>query len=146
MTGNIGKRLIRTGHSFPGAEPTNRAGRYARRMMHFGWKLKAIVTAQGRSRRSGHAPIASKSGFDRECDLLHICCMRAGLPTLDRSRPGVEPWRPQLAAMARALARAFPANRVDVEILKTIAMFCAVGLVVSLLLATNGLDMSAGFF
>ncbi len=51
-----------------------------------------------------------------------------------------------MAAMARALARAFPKTQIGVEILKTIAMFCAVGLAVSLLLATYGLDMSAGFF
>jgi hypothetical protein len=43
-------------------------------------------------------------------------------------------------------SRAFPKSQIDVEILKTIAMFCGVGLVVALLLATNGLDMSAGFF
>jgi hypothetical protein len=51
-----------------------------------------------------------------------------------------------MAAIARALSRAFPATNVEVEILKTIALFCGVGLVVSLLLATAGLDMSAGFF
>jgi hypothetical protein len=51
-----------------------------------------------------------------------------------------------MAAVARALSRAFPAGQVEVEILKTIAMFCGVGLTVSLLLATNGLDISAGFF
>ena len=51
-----------------------------------------------------------------------------------------------MAALAKVLSRAFPRSRIDVEILKTIAMFCGVGLVVSLLLATRGLDMSAGFF
>jgi hypothetical protein len=55
-------------------------------------------------------------------------------------------WRSQMAAIARALSRAFPATNVEVETLKTIALFCGVGLVVSLLLATAGLDMSAGFF
>ncbi len=49
------------------------------------------------------------------------------------------------AAIARVLSRA-SGTQVDVETLKTIAMFCGVGLIVSLLLATNGLDMSAGFF
>jgi hypothetical protein len=51
-----------------------------------------------------------------------------------------------MAALARALARAFPATNVEVETLKMIALFCGVGLVVSLLLARIGLDISAGFF
>jgi hypothetical protein len=34
----------------------------------------------------------------------------------------------------------------DRDILKTVAMFCGVGLFVSLLLATYGLDLSVGFF
>jgi hypothetical protein len=51
-----------------------------------------------------------------------------------------------MAALAKVLSRAFPKIQIDVETLKTIAMLCGVGLVVSLLLATNGLDMSAGFF
>jgi tRNA A37 threonylcarbamoyltransferase TsaD len=52
-----------------------------------------------------------------------------------------------MTAIARALSRAFPATNIEVETLKTIALFCGVGLVFSLLLAaTTGLDMSAGFF
>jgi accessory gene regulator protein AgrB len=51
-----------------------------------------------------------------------------------------------MAAIARAIARAFPGTQVEVETLKTIAIFCGVGLVVSLLLATYGLDLSYGFF
>jgi tRNA A37 threonylcarbamoyltransferase TsaD len=52
-----------------------------------------------------------------------------------------------MAAIARVLSRAFPATNVEIETLKTIALFCGVGLVVSLLLvATYGLDLSAGFF
>ena len=51
-----------------------------------------------------------------------------------------------MAAIARALGRAFPGVDIEVETLKTIAMFCGIGLVVSLLLATWGLDMSPGFF
>jgi hypothetical protein len=51
-----------------------------------------------------------------------------------------------MAAIARVLSRAFPATNIEVQTLKTIALFCGVGLVVSLLLATMGLDMSAGFF
>jgi hypothetical protein len=51
-----------------------------------------------------------------------------------------------MAAIARALARALPVNQSEVETLKTIVMFCGVGLVVSLLLASYGLDLSPGFF
>jgi Na+/H+ antiporter NhaA len=35
---------------------------------------------------------------------------------------------------------------ISIETLKTIAMFCGVGLTASLLLASYGLDLSAGFF
>ncbi len=51
-----------------------------------------------------------------------------------------------MAAIARVLSRAFPATSVEVENLKIIALFCGMGLLVSLLLATAGLDLSAGFF
>jgi hypothetical protein len=57
-----------------------------------------------------------------------------------------------MAAIARVLSRAFPETNAEIESLKTIALFCGVGLVVSLLLAAttgldmSGMDMSAGFF
>jgi hypothetical protein len=50
-----------------------------------------------------------------------------------------------MTAIARVLARV-SGTQVDVEALKTIAMFCGVGLTVSLLLASYGLDLSPGFF
>jgi hypothetical protein len=50
-----------------------------------------------------------------------------------------------MAAVAKVLFRA-SGTEVEVETLKTIAMFCGVGLLVSLLFATYGLDLSAGFF
>jgi hypothetical protein len=50
-----------------------------------------------------------------------------------------------MSAIARALSRASGAQ-VDVETVKTIFMFCAVGLTVSLLLASYGLDLSPGLF
>ena len=50
-----------------------------------------------------------------------------------------------MAAIAKALSRA-SGTEVEVETLKTVAMFCGVGLLVSLLFATYGLDRSAGFF
>lgn len=49
----------------------------------------------------------------------------------------------------RSIAKAF-CRRLqrggDIETLKTIGMFCGVGLTVSLLLASYGLDLSVGFF
>ena len=51
-----------------------------------------------------------------------------------------------MAAIARALSRAFTGTEAEVETLKTIALFCGAGLVVSLLLAKFGLDINAGFF
>jgi hypothetical protein len=51
-----------------------------------------------------------------------------------------------MAAIAKVLSLAFPKDMVDVETLKIIAGVCGAGLAASLLLATNGLDMSAGFF
>jgi len=50
-----------------------------------------------------------------------------------------------MAALAKILSQA-SGIEIDVETLKTIVMFCGAGLVVSLFLATNGLDLSAGFF
>ena len=48
-------------------------------------------------------------------------------------------------AIVRVLSRGF-GTQVDIETLKTIALFGGVGLTVSLLIASYGLDLSAGFF
>ena len=50
-----------------------------------------------------------------------------------------------MTAIARPLGHVRE-SRLEVHGLKLIALFCGVGLVVSLLLATNGLDLSARFF
>jgi hypothetical protein len=50
-----------------------------------------------------------------------------------------------MAAIVRAVSRAF-GDDADIKSLKTVAMFCGVGLFVSLLFATYGLDLSPGFF
>jgi hypothetical protein len=50
-----------------------------------------------------------------------------------------------MAAIAKALSR-ISGTSVDVETLKTIIIFCAVGLTVSLICLTYGLDLSPGFF
>jgi hypothetical protein len=50
-----------------------------------------------------------------------------------------------MAAIARALSSA-SGTEVDVEILKTVAMLAGVGLFLSLLFASYGLDVGAGSF
>jgi hypothetical protein len=57
----------------------------------------------------------------------------------------IQPRRLQMAALVRALSRA-TVTQVDIETLKTLAMFCGVGLTVSLMVASYGVDLSAGFF
>jgi hypothetical protein len=51
-----------------------------------------------------------------------------------------------MTAIAKAFANALPVISPDVDILKTVALFCGAGLLVSLLVASYGLDLSAGFF
>jgi hypothetical protein len=51
-----------------------------------------------------------------------------------------------MAAIVRVLARALPKKSIEIEILKQLAMFCGAGLLVSLLMLTYGLDLSAGLF
>jgi hypothetical protein len=50
-----------------------------------------------------------------------------------------------MTAIARVLSNA-SATSVDVQTLKTVLMFGAVGLTVSLLVASFGVDLSPGFF
>ena len=47
-----------------------------------------------------------------------------------------------MIVIMKALARGVPLNQGEIETLKTIGMFCAVGLFVSLLFAVYGLDLS----
>jgi hypothetical protein len=51
-----------------------------------------------------------------------------------------------MAAIARALSRVLLPNSLEMETLKQIALLCAAGLLVSLLLMTYGLDLSPGLF
>jgi hypothetical protein len=50
-----------------------------------------------------------------------------------------------MTALAKSISRVIGVD-VDVEILKTIVMLSAVGLTVSLMCASYGLDLSPGFF
>jgi hypothetical protein len=52
-----------------------------------------------------------------------------------------------MTAIAHALSRALlSAREGEFDVLKQIAIFCAAGLLVSLLCMTYGLDLSPGFF
>jgi hypothetical protein len=51
-----------------------------------------------------------------------------------------------MTAIAKAFSNIIPAISPDFDILKTVAVFCGIGLCVSLILASYGLDLSAGFF
>jgi hypothetical protein len=50
-----------------------------------------------------------------------------------------------MAAIAKVLSRASGID-IDIQTLKTLAIFCGAGLFVSLLFASYGLDLSPGFF
>lgn len=50
-----------------------------------------------------------------------------------------------MTAIVHALSRAFHSAR-EIDYLKQVALFCAAGLLVSLLLLTYGVDLSVGFF
>jgi hypothetical protein len=50
-----------------------------------------------------------------------------------------------MTAIARAFSRAFPATS-PVDVLRQIALLCGAGLLVLLLIATYGQDLSPGFF
>jgi hypothetical protein len=51
-----------------------------------------------------------------------------------------------MAAIARLLARRFPATGLEAEVLTQIALLSGAGLLVSVVLMTYGLDLSPGFF
>jgi hypothetical protein len=50
-----------------------------------------------------------------------------------------------MESIAKAISHSTGVD-INVETLKTIVMFCAVGLTVSLMCASYGLDLSPGFF
>jgi hypothetical protein len=50
-----------------------------------------------------------------------------------------------MAVLVQALSR-FGGSEVETETLKLLAMFCGAGLLVSVVFATYGLDLSPGFF
>jgi hypothetical protein len=52
----------------------------------------------------------------------------------------------QMAAIARFLARRIPASDMESDVLKQMALFACAGLLISFLLMSYGVDLSAGFF
>ncbi len=51
-----------------------------------------------------------------------------------------------MAAIAKAISSFTQVFSADFDSLKTVGLFCAAGLFVSLLFASYGMDLSAGFF
>lgn len=51
-----------------------------------------------------------------------------------------------MAALVRSLSHVFVATSPEVQAFKVVAAFCGVGLLVSVLLMTYGVDLSQGFF
>ena len=51
-----------------------------------------------------------------------------------------------MAALVQAIYRLSGGTDVETEILKVLALFCGTGLLVCIMLATYGLDLSPGFF
>ena len=52
----------------------------------------------------------------------------------------------QMTALVQAISRFSTTTNIETETLKILAAFCCAGLVVSLMCATYGLDISPGFF
>jgi hypothetical protein len=78
-------------------------------------------------------------------DLVHSDQQGSQLPINSPARFVAALGDRKMAALARTLARAFGTD-VDVEVLKIIAICCGAGLLVSLAVASYGLDLSPGFF
>ena len=51
-----------------------------------------------------------------------------------------------MTALAKTIARAFPANSTQINILQQLLLFVLAGLFVSVLIASYGLDLSPGLF
>jgi hypothetical protein len=51
-----------------------------------------------------------------------------------------------MTALVQTLSRLSATTNIETETLKLLALFCGAGLLVSILFATAGLDLSPGFF
>jgi hypothetical protein len=79
------------------------------------------------------------------CALAHISSASNQLLSHIGSE-GTQIWKVAMAAIAKALSRVFHSASDQSETLKELAVFCGVGLLVSLLLMVYALDISTGFF
>lgn len=80
-------------------------------------------------------------------DLVHSADQRNQLPINSPARFVAAIGDRKMAALARTLARAFGTEvDVEVEVLKIIAICCGAGLLVSVMIASYGVDLSPGFF
>jgi hypothetical protein len=60
--------------------------------------------------------------------------------------PRVLPRRSQMTALTQSIARAFPANSLQINIVRQLLLLALAAVVVMLLRATYGLDLSWAFF
>ena len=79
-----------------------------------------------------------------ECDLVHMCAAGAVLIIAAVLIGEALTLEIAMAAIARAFHLA-SRIQVDMETLETLFIFCGVGLTVSLVVASYGVDLSAGF-
>jgi len=69
------------------------------------------------------------------------------LPTCWTNQWAFEESRISMTAIAKMISHAFPASSSsDFETLKVVAIFCGIGVLESLTVASYGVDLSAGFF
>jgi hypothetical protein len=71
---------------------------------------------------------------------------RKRLPaTIQFASAEVEIWRSPMTALVQALSRVSRAE-IEIDPFTAVLLFCGAGLLVSLILASYGLDLSPGFF
>jgi hypothetical protein len=92
------------------------------------------LTSRQRLGRNGHEAIFQLNEGSRKRSALMLQPCLASRPTLEV----------EMTALVRAISHA--GIQINVEPLKTIAMFCGVGLFVTLLFVSYGIDLSPGFF
>jgi len=78
---------------------------------------------------------------DSECEPFYITRDRTALSSSLSAN-----WSSQMSIANTKILLSVSRPRSDIEPLKAIVIFCGIGLLVSLLFASYGLDLSAGFF
>jgi hypothetical protein len=98
------------------------------------------VHRNGLDRPNLSAPVRRVTSFTRESNRLSYHDFQ-GLSAEAKSFRGRK-----MTAIGRVLARAFSETSAESECSKQIVLFCAVGLLVSVLVMIYGVDLSVGFF